>query len=87
MSLPQNNEINLVYIRAAIEAATGCDLSLKEVRRYLLEEGLITPQQARREASVFRGYGEFYDYKNTDNQKETSPEKELNFQDDESIQL
>ncbi len=87
MTSPQNNEINLVYIRAAIEVATGERLKLKDVRRYLLEEGLITPAQARKEASLFRGYGEFYDYKATDTKKEDNPEKELNFQDDESIQL
>ena len=49
---PTKNPINLIYIRAAIEAATGIRLSLNEVKRYLLEEGLITPKQAREEATV-----------------------------------
>lgn len=59
MSSPSNT-INLVYIRAAIRANTGVSLSLPEVRRYLLEEGLITRKQARSEATVFRGYSKFY---------------------------
>lgn len=87
MTPPQNNEINLVYIRAAIEEATGKCLKLKDVRRYLLEEGLITPAQARKEASIFRGYSEFYDFNVTETKKEDNPEKELNFQDDEPIQI
>ena len=61
IGLPKNS-INLVYIRAAIEAATGVRLSLEDVRRYLIEEGLITQKQAREEATIFRGYNEFYDY-------------------------
>ena len=52
--------INLHYIRAAIEANTGIRLSLPEVRRYLLEEGLITKKQAEEDATVFTGYGELY---------------------------
>lgn len=54
--------INLVYIRAAIHAATGVRLSLEKTRQYLVEEGLITPYQAKHEATIFRGYSEFYDY-------------------------
>ena len=50
--------INLVYIRAAIEANTGIRLKLPEVRQYLLEEGLITPKQADTEADIFSGYGD-----------------------------
>jgi len=79
---PTKNPINLIYIRAAIEAATGIRLSLKEVRRYLLEEGLITPKQAREEATVFRGYGEFYDYDNPDRRDRSNSTRELNFDDD-----
>jgi hypothetical protein len=52
--------INLIYIRAAIEANTGVRLSLERTREYLVEEGLITQRQADEEAAIFRGYGEFY---------------------------
>jgi hypothetical protein len=52
--------INLIYIRAAIEANTGVRLSLERTREYLVEEGLITQRQADEEAGIFRGYGEFY---------------------------
>lgn len=81
MSSPKNT-INLIYIRAAIEAATGVRLGLKDVRRYLLEEGLITPGQAADEATIFRGYKEFYDCDMTDNRDDNRPTKELNFNDD-----
>jgi hypothetical protein len=84
MSLPKNS-INLVYIRAAIEAATGVLLSLEDVRRYLIEEGLITKKQAREEAAIFRGYSEFYDYDYSDVKKEANPPQELDFQKDEDI--
>lgn len=52
--------INLIYIRAAIEANTGVRLSLERTREYLVEEGLITQRQADEEAAIFRGYSEFY---------------------------
>jgi len=85
MSYPKNS-INLIYIRAAIEAATGVRLTLPEVRRYLLEEGLITPTQARKEATIFRGYSEFYDYDYADIKEENDPAKELDFQHEEKQQ-
>lgn len=53
--------VNLVYIRAAIEGATGIRLTLEEVRSYLIEEGLITRAQARKYAQIFRGYADFYE--------------------------
>lgn len=53
--------INLIYIRAAIQANTGVELSLEEVRKLLIEEGLITQSQAKKYAQIFRGYGEFYE--------------------------
>lgn len=81
MSSPKNS-INLIYIRAAIEAATGVHLKLKDVRRYLLEEGLITLKQARDEATIFRGYSEFYDYDYTDYRDDSLSNQELNFDDD-----
>tara|TARA_R100001510_G_C7648190_1_gene205490 strand:+ start:1239 stop:1532 length:294 start_codon:yes stop_codon:yes gene_type:complete len=74
------NSINLIYIKAAIEAATGVSLTLKEVRQYLLEEGLITPKQAKKEATIFRGYSEFYDYDYGESKTESDPAKELNFE-------
>jgi len=52
--------INLVYIRAAIEANTGIRLTLEKTRQYLLEEGLITEKQASEEAEIFTGYHDFY---------------------------
>jgi len=52
-----SSPVNLYYIRAAIEANTGKRLSLRETRRYLLEEGLITEKD---DAHEFRGYSEFY---------------------------
>ena len=81
MSLPKNT-INLIYIRAAIEAATGVHLSLPDVKRYLLEEGLITSKQAKEEATIFRGYGEFYDYDYSDKRDLSPSTKELNFNDE-----
>jgi hypothetical protein len=53
--------VNLYYIRAAIEARTGIRLTLKEVRKYLVEEKLLTPAQARKFAQVFVGYRDFYE--------------------------
>ena len=73
------NSINLIYIKAAIQAATGVSLSLEEVRQYLLEEGLRTPKQAKKEATIFRGYGEFYDYDYGESKQHPDPVKELDF--------
>jgi len=56
-----SNSINLIYIRAAIEAKTGQTLPLEQIRKMLVEEGLITPSQARHHAKIFRGYHEYYD--------------------------
>jgi hypothetical protein len=66
MSLLKNitspsNSINLIYIRAAIENATGQRLPLKQIRDLLVEEGLITPYQARVHAKIFTGYRDYYD--------------------------
>lgn len=58
--------INLHYIRAAIEAATGQRLSLPRVRDLLVEEGLITQRQADEEAYQFVDYGEFFAYDTAD---------------------
>ena len=53
--------INLIYIRAAIEANTGVRLTLPKVRQYLVEEGLITKSQARKYAQIRTSYAEFYE--------------------------
>ena len=42
------SQINLHYIRAAIKANTGRDLSFSEIKKYLVEEGLITKAQANK---------------------------------------
>lgn len=60
-STNEQNGINLIYIRAAIEAKTGVRLTLQEVRRYLIEEKLITKAQAKKYAQIFRGYNDFYE--------------------------
>ena len=66
--------INLHYIRAAIEANTGVRLSLARTRELLVEEGLITPEQARRNAQPFSGYADFFDTET--NSKQNSESKE-----------
>jgi hypothetical protein len=53
--------VNLHYIRAAIEARTGVCLTLKEVRRYLVEEKLLTPAQARKFAQIFTSYADYHE--------------------------
>ena len=58
---PYSQTINLEYIRAAIQANTGITLPLDRVREYLVEEGLITPRKAERNAQIFRGYSEFFE--------------------------
>ena len=53
--------VNLYYIRAAIEEATGIHLSLEKTRQYLVEEGLLTQEEADKYAKIFTGYDEFYE--------------------------
>ena len=54
MALPtRTTTINLHYIRAAIEANTGIRLSLEKTRQYLVEEKLISPQEAKKHAHIF----------------------------------
>jgi len=62
--------INLLYIRAAIEAKCGTRLPLERIRQLLVEEGLITPAQAKQHAEPFRGYGEFYEFEDYTTSKE-----------------
>jgi hypothetical protein len=52
-----SSPVNLYYVRAAIEANTGIRLSLKETKKYLIEEGMITDGD---DAYEFRGYSEYY---------------------------
>ena len=52
-----SSPVNLYYVRAAIEANTGIRLSLKDTRRYLVEEGMIAEDE---DAHEFRGYSEYY---------------------------
>ena len=75
----QTNSINLIYIRAAIRKATGIELSLTQVKQYLLEEGLITPHQAKNHATIFRGYGEFYETDYSDYKETNANNQELDF--------
>lgn len=53
--------INLIYIRAAIQQATGKVLPLEEIIDLLVEERLITKEQAKDENLIFRGYAEFFE--------------------------
>lgn len=50
--------MNLHYIKAAIEAATGIKLTIDEVKAYLISEGLCTASRA--DKITFRGYGAYY---------------------------
>ena len=53
--------MNLLYIRAAIQDATGVVLSQEEILKLLVEEGLITQAQSRDDSLVFRGYDEYFE--------------------------
>lgn len=52
--------MNLIYIRAAVEYATGVRLKLSDLKQILIEEGLVSKAKAKH--LIFRGYSEFYDY-------------------------
>lgn len=52
--------MNLLYIRAAIQAATGVTLSQEQILDLLVEEGLLTPAEASKDGLVFKGYSEFF---------------------------
>jgi len=54
--------INIIYIRAAIEAATGLRISLEDTRRYLLEEGMITRKQFHNDCYMGVDYGALFDF-------------------------
>jgi hypothetical protein len=53
--------VNLIYIRAAIQQATGKVLPLEDIVDLLVDEGLITQDQADDENLIFRGYAEFFE--------------------------
>lgn len=52
--------INIHYIRAAIEEATGVRLSLTETKDYLVSENMIPESKAKK--IIFKGYSGLYDY-------------------------
>ena len=62
--------VNLHYVRAAIEANTGQRLRFSEIRRLLVEEGLMTERQAREDARAFEGYGSLYSTESFDRTEE-----------------
>lgn len=68
-----------MYIRAAIEHATGIRLPLERVRELLVEEGLITKAQAQKHATIFRGYAEFYEYNDDGDSQEENQLQEEDF--------
>lgn len=53
--------INLIYIRAAILENTGILLSLEKTLQYLVEEGLVSEEDAADDTLIFRGYSEFFE--------------------------
>ena len=55
-----NQPVNLIYVRAAVEAATGIEVPLDKLKQYLVQEGLITAYDARHKCPVFSGYGPFF---------------------------
>ena len=63
--------VNLHYVRAAIEANTGQRLRFSEIRKLLVEEGLMTARQAREDARAFEGYGSLYSTESFDRMEET----------------
>jgi len=63
--------VNLHYVRAAIEANTGQRLRFSEIRKLLVEEGLMTARQAREDARAFEGYGSLYSTESFDRTEET----------------
>ena len=52
--------LNLIYIRAAIRENTGRELTLQRIKDLLLEEGLITPSQAKDPDLIFTGYSKYF---------------------------
>ena len=81
MALPrQKSTINLHYIRAAIEANTGIRLSLEKTRQYLVEEKLISPEDAKKHAHIFSGYSDFYGTDSSVKRQDIREAKELAYE-------
>ena len=79
--------INLIYIRAAIRERTGQDLPLGTVLKLLVEEGLVTPAQARDRNLIFKGYADYFETEAVARKYETADrliDKEFLHEDDES---
>ena len=79
--------INLIYIRAAIRERTGQDLPLGTVLKLLVEEGLVTPAQARDRNLIFKGYADYFETEAAASKYETADrliDKEFLHEDDES---
>ena len=55
-----NTPINIYYVRAAIEAATGIRLTLHKTRQYLVEEGLISSEKAIEDAEAYNRYRQLF---------------------------
>lgn len=77
--------INLYYIRAAVEANTGQRVSFPTLRRLLVEEGLITREQAEEDAADFRGYGEFFETESFDRHMESRFDEEEGLPDEDGV--
>lgn len=72
-----SDAINLIYIRAAIESATGQRLPLDQIRELLVDEGLITASQARHHAKIFTGYHEYYNSISGEADKNEEPPQDM----------
>lgn len=69
----EGKSVNINYIRAAIEEATGVRLTLEQTLEYLLDEEMITPSKAKN--MIFPGYNSYY--KDTHVFKEEGDMKEI----------
>lgn len=63
---------NIHFIRAAILANTGINLTLEQTRDYLVSERLISAAKAKN--IIFRGYAEFYDGYVAEVEEEKTPD-------------
>lgn len=50
--------MNIYYIRAAIEAATGIKLTIEQVKSYLVSEGMATKEKL--DKLTFTGYEDYF---------------------------
>lgn len=51
--------MNIYYIRAAIQAALGINISLEDTKLALIAEGMVSKRDA--DKLIFVGYGDYYD--------------------------